>query len=98
MYLTPKARKYKQEFFEQVRPQLQKEVFTSDVKVKAICTFGTKRKKDISNCLKIELDALNNIVYKDDSQIVELLIIKEYKKGEPSLVLEITGESDETRS
>lgn len=89
MYLVPKARKYKEEFFYTAKPQTYGHFFTGDVKVTAICTFGTKRKKDISNCLKLELDALNQLLWKDDSQVVELVIHKRYEKNNPGLILEI---------
>ena len=34
--------------------------------------FKTKRKRDLDNQNKLALDALNGIVYADDSQIAEL--------------------------
>lgn len=37
-------------------------------------------KPDIDNISKIVLDAFNNIVYKDDTQIIDLKVIKEYVK------------------
>ena len=52
-------------------------------------TFGTKRRKDLQNCGKLEYDALNGIVYKDDDQILFEAKTKLYKKNEPSIVLEI---------
>ncbi|HII4440510.1 TPA: RusA family crossover junction endodeoxyribonuclease [Clostridium perfringens] len=36
------------------------------------------KKPDADNIAKIILDSLNGIAYKDDSQIIELIIIKKY--------------------
>lgn len=36
------------------------------------------KKPDLDNCAKLIQDALNGIVYVDDSQIVQLWILKEY--------------------
>ncbi len=45
-----------------------------------ICTtfyIADKRKRDLDNLVKNVCDALNEVVYKDDSQIVRLLAAKE---------------------
>lgn len=41
------------------------------------------KKPDIDNIAKIVSDALNNIAYRDDSQIVELVCAKYYTQNEP---------------
>lgn len=41
------------------------------------------KKPDIDNIAKIVSDALNNIAYRDDSQIVELVCSKYYTQNEP---------------
>lgn len=52
-------------------------------------TFGTKRRKDLQNCGKLEYDALNGIIYNDDDQILFEAKTKLYKKNKPSISLEI---------
>lgn len=49
-----------------------------------------KRKPDIDNVLKIVLDSLNGIAYKDDAQVVRVTGIKKYG-FEPKLVIEMKG-------
>lgn len=89
MYMDPKVKQYKREFELIARKQVKITRLTGKVRVIATCVFGTKRKKDIQNQLKVELDCLNGLVYEDDSQIHELIIRKGYKRNEPSLTLEI---------
>lgn len=44
-------------------------------------TYGTKRKFDIQNCFDTMCDALEGIVFEDDSQITNIQGIKTYDKG-----------------
>jgi len=44
--------------------------------------FGDKRRRDLQNCFGSICDALNDVVYDDDSQIVVLSGTKRYQKGE----------------
>jgi Holliday junction resolvase RusA-like endonuclease len=52
-----------------------------DVSFDLDVTFGDKRKRDIQNCFGSICDALNDVCYHDDSQIVELSARKRYKKN-----------------
>ena len=45
--------------------------------------FGSYRLKDLTNMPKTTCDALNGIVYKDDSQIVNAQLEKRYDKENP---------------
>ena len=40
--------------------------------------ISPQKKPDVDNIAKIICDALNNIAYKDDTQIVELTVVKKY--------------------
>lgn len=40
------------------------------------------KRKDLDNVMKLVSDAMNGIVYKDDSQVIELLITKQYGEEE----------------
>lgn len=62
---------------------------TSDILIRSTWTFGTLRRKDLQNCGKLEYDALNGVVYEDDSQIVDIIQQKRYKKNEPSVLIEV---------
>lgn len=52
------------------------------------------KKIDCDNLAKIVLDALNNIAYKDDSQVCELVVVKKYGT-EPKVTVRLT-EIEET--
>lgn len=45
-------------------------------------TFGDRRRRDVQNCFGSVCDALNEIVYADDSQIQNISASKQYSKGE----------------
>ena len=45
--------------------------------------------KDCDNIAKIVLDALNGVCYKDDKQIVMLLVIKKYTESQPRVEVQI---------
>ena len=91
MGLTPKAKKYKKGISDSAISQLIEsgfgEPYEGDVIAIGDFTFGTKRKKDIQNTGKVELDSLNGIVYTDDSQIKTWITTKHYSKNNPSISL-----------
>lgn len=47
------------------------------------------KKPDADNIAKIILDSLNGIAYKDDSQIVELMVIKRYTEENERIEFEL---------
>ena len=49
------------------------------------------KKPDADNIAKIVLDSLNGIAYKDDSQVVELIVNKSYsKRGQPYVFVRLS--------
>ena len=53
-------------------------------------TILPSRKPDIDNVLKVVLDALNGVAYKDDSRVVAVTARKIYSHT-PKLVIEMKG-------
>lgn len=74
------------------------EPYSGPVKIVSHWTFGTRRRKDLQNCGKLEFDAFNGIIYEDDSQIIEDHRFKHYKANEPSIVIEIYGYNEEHKT
>ena len=46
-------------------------------------------KPDVDNVAKTIMDALSGVVYKDDKQVVDLLIKKRYTEAEPHVIVTI---------
>jgi Holliday junction resolvase RusA-like endonuclease len=92
MYLESKFSEYQKLFEIEARSivnRTKQEPFTGPVRVEAKFYFGTKRIKDLQNCCKLELDALNGLIYKDDSQVHKIEMEKHYDKGDPRVELKI---------
>ena len=47
-------------------------------------------KPDVDNLAKAVLDALNGILYEDDSQVVMLAVTKQYAKEEPGTMVTLS--------
>ncbi len=60
-----------------------KEWLKGDISVEIKFVRGNNRRVDLDNLSKNVLDACNGIVWKDDVQIVELVLTKEYDKDAP---------------
>ncbi len=67
--------------------------FKGDVSFSLMVIFGDRRRRDLQNLFGSVCDSLNEIVYDDDCQIVELLGEKHYIKGEWKYTIRITGET-----
>ena len=65
----------------------QTEMIEGPVKLTLSVTYPDKRRRDLQNCFAAVCDALNDIVYKDDSQIVEISATKQVIKGEDGFVI-----------
>lgn len=50
--------------------------------------YPTKR-PDVDNLAKVVCDALNDVAYKDDTQIIDLHILKFYTTQRPRVIVEL---------
>jgi len=95
MFMKKEYKDYKKEWVEEAKRIMgDKEPSSGHILAKSYWTFGTRRKKDLQNCGKLEYDSLNGIVYDDDSQIVLEEKYKIYKKNKPSITIELYEISD----
>lgn len=94
MYMSPQGRKVKDSYIEQIEEQYDGEPLTGELAVNILYYFGTKRRMDIDNFNKILFDACNKRVWKDDVQITEMHVFKEYDKEDPRIELIIVGYED----
>lgn len=98
MILTAKARAWKQSAEWDVRKQYQGQPIKGRVQVTltlhpAANKDGSARRRvmDRDNACKATLDALNGIVYMDDSQIDPLIVTKGECKPQGGVTLEVIG-------
>ena len=54
------------------------------------------KKPDIDNCIKVILDSLNGIAYKDDSQIVEVIAVKKWTEEQERIEFKLEEINNET--
>ena len=86
LFLKPEYAEYKERWKEEARKIMgENPPYDGNVFIVSIWTFGSKIRKDVQNCGKLEYDSFNGIVYQDDQQIVKELKYKTYEKKQPSV-------------
>ena len=88
--LTTDARAYKETVAWTAKMDYKGKIITEPVKVSVWYYFKDKRRRDIQND-KLTLDALEEIVIKDDSQVYELHLYKRFDKKNPhtDIIIEV---------
>jgi len=93
MFMPKRHKDYKNNFVEEIKKQIPQELMDSpsekDIFINAHFYMGTRRRKDLPNMGKLEYDALNGLVYRDDSQIVSINSRKTIRDPRPRVELEI---------
>ena len=79
---------YKKNVAKVARYTYSGEVLTCNLKTEIVICFKDNRRRDISNHIKALLDCLEGIVYKNDTQLVDIHIIKGNEK-EDSVTIKI---------
>lgn len=86
MYVPVDIKKYGAGLAETAKAAMgDRKPFSGPVSMTVVGFFNSRRRKDIQNTLKSVCDALNDIVYEDDSQIVTLSASKFYNKEHPGI-------------
>ena len=97
MRIPARIKKYEQalhDYAKKVMQRSKRRITKKLVKVKVIYYLGSKRRKDLQNLPKTTMDALNGAVYKDDSQVHDLHIIKKLDRKNPRIRITIEEMSD----
>ena len=89
LYMSKDGKDIKEHYTLQARSQVKIKPYIGFLTVKMRIFMGTKRKSDIDNFNKLCFDSLTGIAWEDDSQIVELNIVKGYCKENPRIELDI---------
>lgn len=82
-YLKKEGRLYEKNLKELAQEAWKAPATQEPCHVKIVYYFGDRRRRDVSNYNKAPLDALSEIVYRDDSQITRLVLEKKYDKENP---------------
>lgn len=89
-FLKPKAKSLKMSYINQARKQYRnKQIHSGSVSLKIELHMGDLRKRDWDNYHKLSMDALNGIMWVDDSQITKVTVEKFYDKKNPRMEIEI---------
>ena len=88
-FLRSKAKALKEDYQWQAKSQWKKPPIETEIEVTIKIYLGTKRKADWDNFHKLSMDALNGIVWVDDSQIQRAIVEKFYDKENPRIEVEI---------
>ena len=89
LYMTKRGKDLKEQYQWEAKQQWLEDIITGNCAVKVDLYFKDKRRHDCDNYNKLILDSLENIVYKNDDQIQELLIRKHYLKFNPKIEIDI---------
>lgn len=68
---------------------VEREMLADNVVATFIFSLASHRRVDLDNLAKSVSDAMNWIVYRDDSQIIRLTIEKQYDKNNPGVFISI---------
>lgn len=86
-YLSKEGSAFKEMLGWEAKKFWHKAPLAGDVGIAIDFYYSDKRRRDIDNPIKAILDSLNGIIYKDDSQIVDLTVTK--NKGENRIEIKI---------
>ena len=88
-YMTNACTHVKFDYIHQANQQWRQPIIEDELELKVTLYFADKRKRDIDNFNKLWMDALEGVVYLDDSQIQKMIISKEYDKSNPRIEIQI---------
>jgi Holliday junction resolvase RusA-like endonuclease len=80
--LNKHGREYKQEV-RTLALMARPDFFHGDVRFTMVVYFPDRRRRDLSNTLKIVEDSLKGIVYGDDSQVARIELTRRYDAARP---------------
>jgi Holliday junction resolvase RusA-like endonuclease len=81
VFKPQEIRGYEQDLRDAILSQWRGAMFEGPVKVDVHIQFPDKRRRDIANYLDCLFDVMNGLVYKDDSQIVQINAYKSIGSG-----------------
>jgi len=89
IYMSNVGKKRKLDYQWQVANQYKGKILEYDIEIEIKLFYGTKRKIDWDNFHKLSMDAMEGIVFMNDSQIKKSTVIMGYDKENPRINLTI---------
>ena len=77
------AKERKEQYQWEAKSQYKGRVLECPLTAEIVLYFGDRRRRDWDNFHKLACDALEGVVYEDDSQIQEAHVVKAYDKENP---------------
>lgn len=93
VYMTAEGKALKEQYQWEARSQWKGKPLKGELEVTVRLYFGIARKSDWDNFHKLWQDALNGVVWLDDSQIVVAHVYKHYDKHKPRIDIAIRAVS-----
>lgn len=84
-YMTKDAKYLKESYVKQASEQYSGPILEEDIEMDVSLYFPDRRRRDVDNYHKLSLDSLEEIVYKNDVQIVKMTIEKFIDKKNPRI-------------
>lgn len=92
LYMSKEGKARKEEYQWELKRQWKKQPLEGELIINVILYFDDHRTHDWDNYNKLLSDSCNGIVWKDDSQVIEAHVFKEYDKENPRIELIIIHE------
>ena len=89
MYMTPEGKALKELYQWQIKTQWKRPWIQGGVMLTIYIYYPNHVKRDLDNSMKILLDSMSGMVYKDDSQIMSLWVIKRFDADNPRVDIDV---------
>jgi crossover junction endodeoxyribonuclease RusA len=87
--MTDEGHAQKEDYQWQIKEQWRRPELTGGVMLTIYIYFKDHRRRDLDNAMKILLDSMSHMVYKDDSQIQSLCIHKRIDEHNPRVDIDV---------
>jgi len=88
-YMTSKCKSLKEAYQWQIKQQWRQLILEDELELDVTIYFKDKRRRDWDNFHKLSMDAMEGIVFKDDSQIKDAHVHMRYDKENPRIDIKI---------
>lgn len=87
--MTTACKTLKEDWQWQIKQQWRQPILEDELEIEITLYFKDKRRRDWDNFHKLSMDALEGIVFKDDSQVKDAHVHMRYDKTNPRIEIQI---------